>query len=64
MLDLIVRGGLVVTPEGAAPGDIAVMGDKIAAVAAPEALKDVPSARTLDASGKIVLPGGVDPHIH
>jgi len=64
MLDLIVRGGLVVTPEGAGPGDIAVLGEKIAAVAAPEALKDVPSARTLDASGKIVLPGGVDPHIH
>ena len=64
MLDLIVRGGLVVTPEGAGPGDIAVMGEKIATVAAPEALKDVPSARTLDASGKIVLPGGVDPHIH
>jgi dihydropyrimidinase len=64
MLDLIIRGGLVVTPEGASPGDIAVMGEKIAAVAAPEALKDVPSARTIDASGKIVLPGGVDPHIH
>src|SRR5688572_13385355 len=64
MLDLIIRGGLVVTPEGGAPADIAVMGDKIAAVAAPEALKDVPSARTIDASDKIVLPGGVDPHIH
>lgn len=64
MLDLIVRGGLVVTPEGAGLGDVAIVGDKIAAVAAPEALKDMPSARTIDASGKIVLPGGVDPHIH
>jgi dihydroorotase-like cyclic amidohydrolase len=64
MLDLIVRGGVVVTPEGAAPGDVAIAGDKIAAVAAPEALKDVPSGRTIDATGKLVLPGGVDPHIH
>ena len=64
MLDLIVRGGLVVTPEGAGLRDVAIAGEKIAAVGAPEALKDMPSGRTIDAGGKIVLPGGVDPHIH
>jgi dihydropyrimidinase len=64
MLDLIVRGGLVVTPQGAGLMDVAIAGEKIAAVGAPEALKDMPAARIIDASGKIVLPGGVDPHIH
>jgi dihydropyrimidinase len=64
MLDLVIRGGLVVTPEGAAPWDVLITGDRIAAVAAPGALKDVPAGRTIDATGKIVLPGGVDPHIH
>ncbi len=64
MIDLAVRGGLVVTPEGAAPWDVLIAGDRIAAVAAPGALKDVPAGRTIDAAGKIVLPGGVDPHIH
>jgi len=64
MLDLIVRGGLVVTPQGSDIRDVAIAGEKIAAVAAPEALKDVAAARTIDAAGKIVLPGGVDPHIH
>lgn len=64
MFDLIVRGGVVVTPEGAGLRDVAIAGERIAAVGAPEALKDMPSGRTIDASGKIVLPGGVDPHIH
>jgi len=64
MLDLIVRGGLVVTPQGAELLDVAVAGERIAAVAAPEALKDAPVARVIDASGKLVLPGGIDPHIH
>ena len=64
MLDLMIRGGLAVTPEGAGLWDVAVAGEKIAAVGAPEALKDIAAARTIDATGKIVLPGGVDPHIH
>lgn len=64
MLDLIVRGGLAVTPQGASLMDVGIAGEKIAAVGAPEALKDMPAARTIDAGGKIVLPGGVDPHIH
>jgi dihydropyrimidinase len=64
MLDLIIRGGLVVTPEGVGPWDIAVAGEKIAAVGAPEALKDIAASRVIDATGRIVLPGGVDPHIH
>lgn len=64
MLDLIIRGGLVVTPAGAGPWDVGIAGEKVAAVGAPEALKDVPCARAIDARGKLVLPGGVDPHIH
>ena len=64
MFDLVVRGGLVVTPQGAGLRDVAVAGEKIAAVVAPEALKDIPAARTVDAAGMLVLPGGIDPHIH
>src|SRR5688572_2477465 len=64
MIDLIIRGGLVVTPEGAAPRDVWIAGEKIAAVAAPGAVPDAPSVPVIDATGKLVLPGGVDPHIH
>jgi dihydropyrimidinase len=64
MLDLLVRGGLVVSPEGVGAWDVAIAGEKIAAVGTPEALKDLESIRVIDARGKIVMPGGIDPHIH
>lgn len=64
MFDIVIRGGLVVTPEGAEVRDVAIAGEKIAAVAAPDAFKGIPCARVIDATGKIILPGGIDPHIH
>jgi dihydropyrimidinase len=64
MLDLIVRGGNVVTPNGPGLWDVAVANGRIAAVAAPDVLRNVQAARTLDATGKLVIPGGIDPHIH
>ncbi len=63
MLDLIIRGGQVVTPMGVGEWDVAVQGEKIAAVAAPGTLTgDV--GRVIDAAGKIVVPGGIEPHAH
>ena len=63
MLDLIIRGGQVVTPGGVGDMDVGVQGEKIATVAAPGTL-DVEAARTIDATGKVVLPGGIEPHTH
>ena len=64
MLDLIVHGGDVVLPHGVERCDIGITGERIAAVAAPGALAAVVGARSLDATGKIVMPGGIDPHVH
>jgi dihydropyrimidinase len=64
MLDLIIRGGDVVTPQGVVRGDVAVAGETIAAIAAPEALAAQSAARVIDANGHIVMPGGIDPHVH
>ncbi|MCC6174960.1 MAG: amidohydrolase family protein [Chloroflexi bacterium] len=63
MLDLVVRGNRVVTPHGVGAYDVAIQGDRIVAVTTPGTLTgDV--GRTIDAAGKIVVPGGIDPHTH
>jgi dihydropyrimidinase len=62
MLDLVIRGGEVVTPQGVGRWDVGVHGERIAAVALPEA--GLQAGRVIDATGKIVVPGGIEPHTH
>src|SRR5215470_8419057 len=63
MLDLVIRGGTVVTPQGAGAWDVGIQGERIAAVAAPGVLP-AEAGRVIDAAGKLVIPGGIDPHVH
>ena len=63
MLDLVIRNGQVITPQGVGVWDVGVRGEQIAVVAAPGTLP-TESARVIDAAGKIVSPGGVEPHAH
>jgi allantoinase len=60
-LDLVVRGGRVVTPEGIAPVEIGILDERVVKIA-PEITDD--AAATLDASGRYVLPGIIDAHVH
>ena len=60
-LDLIVRGGHVVTPEGVRRADLGVRGGQI--VALSEEVSEA-AAQELDASGLHVFPGVVDAHVH
>jgi dihydroorotase-like cyclic amidohydrolase len=64
MFDLIIRGGDVVTPEGVVRCDVAVAGETIAAIATPGALPADSAKQLIDATGHIVMPGGIDPHVH
>jgi dihydropyrimidinase len=58
--DTIIRGGTVVTATETFPGDVGITGGKIAAVGT-----DIGEAReVVDASGLLVLPGGIDSHVH
>jgi dihydropyrimidinase len=58
--DLLIRGGTVVTAADTTRADVGVRGGRIVAVA--EALTD--GAKTIDASGLLVMPGGIDSHVH
>ena len=61
-LDLIVTGGTVVSGQGRQDAAIGVRDGRVACIGAPESM---PAAdETLDVSGKLVLPGVIDPHVH
>src|SRR3954447_18345981 len=62
--DLRIRGGRVIDPAGGRDGvlDVAVAGDKIAAVGA--GLDRARARIVIDASGLVVTPGLVDLHTH
>jgi len=64
MLDLVIRSDRVVTPSGVAACDVAIQGEKIAAVAASGTFSAGSAKRVIDMTGKIVMPGGIDPHVH
>jgi allantoinase len=60
VIDTVVRGGVIVTPEGRRTADIAIAGGRIVDVGA-----EVGDARdVIDARGLLVLPGLIDVHVH
>ena len=63
MLDLVIHGGTVVTPSGVGQFDIGIQGGKIVLVAARDAIFDE-FQTSIDATGKYVFPGGIEPHTH
>ena len=61
--DTIVRGGRVVLPDaGVQELDLAIRDGRVAAHLPPRS--DAEAAEVIDASGRVVLPGVIDPHTH
>ncbi len=63
MRTLIVNG-LIVTADGSYPGDVLVDGEVIAQIGVDLAAAGVTADATIDATGKYVIPGGIDAHTH
>jgi len=63
VLDLVIRGGRVVTPQGVGAWDVGVQGERIAVLAEPGSLPS-DAAKVINAAGLVVSPGGVEPHTH
>ena len=62
-MDLVISGATIVDGTGAEPflGDVAVTGDRIAAV---DTRLDGEARTEIDATGRLVTPGFVDCHTH
>jgi dihydropyrimidinase len=63
VLDLVIRGGRVVTPQGVGAWDVGVQGERIVVLAEPGSLPS-DAAKVINAAGLVVAPGGVEPHTH
>ena len=57
--DLVIRGGTLVSDTAVFDADVAVNGQTIAAIG-----HNLHGRRELDATGKYVIPGGIDIHVH
>ena len=60
--DLVLAGGTIVTGMTRYRADVAIKDGLIALIGAPEAMP--PAAETVDVSGKFLLPGAIDMHVH
>lgn len=63
MTDLVIAGGLVVNADGRRLAHVVVDGGQVVDVL-DASLPPPPADRVVDATGKVVIPGGVDGHCH
>lgn len=61
MYDTVIKGGEIFTPDGVFVGDVGIKGEHVAAVKEGGGLD---SDTIIDAIGKCVFPGFIDPHVH
>jgi allantoinase len=60
--DTAVVGGMVVTHTGAFPATVTIAGGRVSALVDPQ---ERPNAgEVIDAKGRLILPGCIDPHVH
>ncbi len=66
-MTILIKGGTVVSTTGADPAEVLIDGETVSAVLQPGsamALAAEDGAQVIDATGKLVVPGGVDVHTH
>jgi len=61
-MNLLIRQGKVVTSETTMVADILIVKNKIVEIG--KNIKITDNTKIIDASGKYVFPGGIDPHVH
>lgn len=62
--DILITNGVVVTDQEVKEADVAIKGERIAAVGPRGSFKDPEVGKIIDAAGAYITPGGVDAHVH
>ena len=60
-MSVLIKGGRLVTAADSTLADVLIEGERVALIGAS---LDVDADRVIDATGKLVLPGAIDPHTH
>ncbi len=61
-VDLVIKGGKIVNVNGIVEADIAIDNEKIIGISKGE--NGIKGEQTINAKGKLILPGFIDPHVH
>ncbi len=64
MATTLIKGGTVVTATETMEADVLIDGEKVVAIFSPGSMEGVSADNEIDASGKLVIPGGIDVHTH
>lgn len=60
-MSTLIKNGTLITAADTFQGDILVEGEKIGRIGTG---LEAANAQVIDASGKLIMPGGIDPHVH
>jgi dihydropyrimidinase len=60
-MSVLIKNGRIITADADYVGDIFIEGESISTIGKN---LDVKADTVIDASGKLVMPGGIDPHVH
>src|SRR3954454_12807597 len=60
-MSVLIKNGRIITASDDYVADVFVDGETVAAIGKNLPMK---ADRTIDAAGKLVIPGAVDPHVH
>jgi dihydropyrimidinase len=59
IFDTVIHGGTLVTSGGPVEADLGITGERITAIG-----RELAGRQVIDAAGKLILPGAIDPHVH
>lgn len=62
MVDKLIKNGTIVTHTGRFKGNLAVKDGKICGITSPD--EEIKAAEVIDTSGKYIIPGLIDSHVH